>query len=149
VRQALEPKAHLDDLAIHIDAMQPLLARTGTVDDWREKTLILNFWGTWCPPCVAEMPLLDRFNREFGEDQFQVVGIAIDQRDSAEHFLNAHQIGFLSFVANAGEADNLMELLGNDAMVLPFSAIFSPDGSLDHVKVGEFEESELATIVPR
>ncbi len=149
MRQALEPETHLDDLAVYIDAMQPLLARTGTVDDWRGKTLVLNFWATWCPPCVAEMPLLDRFNREFGEDRFQVVGIAIDRREPAEHFLREHQIGFISFVAGAGEADHLMELLGNDGMVLPFSAIFSPDGSLDHVKVGEFEESELATIFPR
>ncbi len=147
LRNALEPEPTLDDLRQYAPHWQPLMGRQGTVDDWSGKKLVLNFWGSWCPPCIAEMPLLDRFNSEFGEQLFQVVGIAIDDAAAAENFLRSNDIAFLSFVVGPGSADALMDLFGNDSSVLPFSVVFSPDGSVDQLKIGEFSESELAAIV--
>ena len=147
VRNVVESKPRLDDLRAYESGLEPLLCRSGSVADWRGKTLLLNFWGSWCPPCVAEMPLLDRFNEQFGEEHFQVVGIAIDQKDSAEQFLRDNEIGFLSFVADAFAADALMDLLGNEDSVLPFSVVFSLDGSVNQVKIGEYEESELTALL--
>ena len=149
LRSTVESSPRLDDLRPYESSLIPLLGRQGSVADWGSKTLLLNFWGSWCPPCVAEMPLLDRFNEEFGEEHFQVVGIAIDEKALAERFMRDNDIGFLSFVAVSNAADELMDLLGNDDSVLPFSVVFSPDGTVGQVIVGEIEESDLRELVSR
>ena len=46
--------------------------------DFNGKVLLLNFWATWCPPCIREMPALDRLQAEMGSDDFTVVAISAD-----------------------------------------------------------------------
>ncbi len=52
---------------------------TLTLEDLRGKTVLVNVWATWCPPCIAEMPSLDRLQNLRGGDDFQVVTISIDR----------------------------------------------------------------------
>ena len=64
------------------------------MESFRGKPLLINFWATWCPPCVEELPLLDRFYRENSGKGFQVVGIAIDQAAAVRAFLARMPLGF-------------------------------------------------------
>ena len=48
--------------------------------DFRGKYLILDFWATWCGPCIAEIPNLEKIYREFGGDQLEIVGLSIDDK---------------------------------------------------------------------
>ena len=50
--------------------------------DWRGRNLVVNFWATWCAPCIRELPQLDRFQRDFAGRGWQVVGIAVDRPDA-------------------------------------------------------------------
>ncbi len=47
------------------------------------KLVLLNFWATWCPPCLRELPALDRLQKRLGSDQFEVVAVALDRRGYA------------------------------------------------------------------
>jgi thiol-disulfide isomerase/thioredoxin len=109
---------------------------------WRGRPLLLNFWATWCPPCVTEMPLLARFHRERRAAGWQVVGIAIDQEKAVREFVEAHGIDFpIALGDSRGLA--LSQALGNSAGGLPFSVVFGVDGKPRARKLGALDEALL------
>jgi thiol-disulfide isomerase/thioredoxin len=108
--------------------------------------LLVNFWATWCPPCIREMPIIDRFHREFGaargNQAWRVLGLAIDRREPVADFLARQPVGYL--IAMAGlEGTEWSRALGNERGGLPFSVAFDARGRIRHRKLGEISEAEL------
>lgn len=106
------------------------------------RPLLLNFWGTWCPPCVREMPLLDSFQRRQGSRGWQVVGLAVDAPAPVREFLRSRPSAFAIGMAGF-EGMALIRSLGNDGGALPFSALFDADGRLRGTHLGEFDAAAL------
>ena len=109
---------------------------------FKGKPLLVNFWATWCPPCVEELPLIDAFYQQNKANGWQVVGIAADQLTAVNTFLGKMPLGFP--VAMAGLAGvEMSKSLGNISGGLPFSVIFSGDGSVRHRKIGRVSSEDL------
>ena len=107
------------------------------------KPLLLNFWATWCPPCVEELPLLDRFYQENKDSGWQVLGLAVDQPSAVIKWLQAKPLSFPVGMAGFGGTE-LSKSLGNLAGSLPFSAVFSATGALLQRKAGKLTPEDLA-----
>lgn|SRR5690554_4441230 len=99
------------------------------IRQWQGKTIIVNFWATWCPPCLEEMPELSKMFTQYQQQGLVVVGISSDDLDSIRNFATDNPV---SYPLLSGEMDAmpLGESLGNDKGVLPYTVIIKPDGNI-------------------
>lgn len=96
--------------------------------EFENKALLINFWATWCTPCVREMPVLDRLQREFGGDSFQVIAIAAGQQvgKNPDVFLKEHQLDALDLYLDPHA--RLLTLMGT--RTLPTTLVVDRDGHI-------------------
>lgn len=110
--------------------------------DFAGRPLLVNVWASWCGPCIKEMPELDRFAGDQGDDGVQVLGLALDDRQAVLEFLQRIPVRYAQAIDVPGPADAGVQL-GNPKGVLPYSILVSADGRLLKQKIGPFEDGEI------
>ncbi len=127
-------KATLDDLA----------GKPQALAQWRGQPVLVNFWATWCAPCVKEMPDLDALDREFPGVAF--IGIGVDSTENMSAFLRKVPVGYTLLEGRAQGLD-LMRELGSATGGLPFTAVIGRDGRLIRAVAGQISPDALRPIL--
>ena len=115
-------------------------------DDWAGKSLIVNFWATWCAPCRREIPLLKQIARERAGENFQVIGIAVDFRDKVIAYADEMKIGYPMLIGEQ-EALDAAAAFGVDAVGLPFTIFTDAKGRVIALHMGELTAAEADLIL--
>ena len=117
-------------------------AREVALADFGGKWLVLNFWATWCAPCVDEMPELSAMAQELEGTDIQVLGIGIDSARNIGEFASRHHITYPLLVSGPGGIE-LLRRFGNASGGLPFTVLVTPDGRIIERTLGRVDIRRL------
>jgi thiol-disulfide isomerase/thioredoxin len=129
-----DPRASL----LLAQTMSDAKGRAQALGQWKGKLLVVNFWATWCGPCVKEMPELSAL----ASKGVQVLGVAIDTAENVAPFSARYAIDYPLYVAGAGGA-SLLEALGDRAGSLPFTLLIGRDGKVRKTYLGRLNMAQL------
>ncbi len=118
------------------------------LSQWQGKIVIVNFWATWCPPCLEEMPELSNTQKAFKDNGVVVLGISVDDVEKISEFVKETPVSYPLFAADM-DAMRLAESLGNRSGVLPYTVVINTDGSIVKSYMGRINQAILQqTLLP-
>lgn len=112
------------------------------IGDWRDRTLVVNFWAAWCKPCRDEMPAFSRLYTQYRDHGVQFIGIAVDNAKNVADFSAKLPVSYPLLIAEA-EGSQLMRDLGNTSMGLPYTLVIRPGGEAALTQLGRLSEQRL------
>lgn len=115
------------------------------MQSFQGRPLLVNFWATWCPPCVEELPLINAFYQENKGNGWQVLGLAVDKPALVKTFLTKMPLAFSVGMAGLGGTD-LSRKLGNLAGGLPFTVAIDSGGGIILRKMGQVTANDLQAL---
>ena len=128
--QSITP-AELDEAAPDLELVD-LEGREVSLEDYRGQVVLVNNWATWCPPCRAEMPILEAYYQDHKDEGFVLIGIeAGEPADEVEEFVENYGISFPVWLDPESKA-----IIGFRNMALPSSYVINPDGMIVHAWTG-------------
>lgn len=117
-----------------------------SLGQWQKKLLVINFWATWCAPCLEEMPIFARLQTKLGEKGVQIVGIAADSQANVVKFEKKLVVNYPLLPDEAG-AIELSKRLGNRLGLLPHTIVVAPGGEVVFAKLGVVGEADFEAIL--
>jgi thiol-disulfide isomerase/thioredoxin len=127
-------------------SINDLQGKPTTAAAWPGKSLIVNFWATWCAPCQREVPLLKELGTEWSDRNVEVVGIAVDHPDKVQDFARQFRIGYPLLVGEENALD-LAAKLGLTTPVFPFTVFTDQRGQVVALFVGELHRPQADLIL--
>jgi thiol-disulfide isomerase/thioredoxin len=110
---------------------------------FRGKPLVVNFWASWCGPCVAEMPALAALHKKYAAKGIQFVGIAVDTAPNVQGFVHRVNVDYPLVVAGFGGGD-LARQFGDEQGALPFTVVIDASGKVRSTTLGQVKPEKLA-----
>lgn len=132
--------------ALYATTLPDTEGRSQSLAQWRGRVLVVNYWATWCPPCIDEMPMLSALQQRYAARGVQFVGIAIDDADKVRAFARRTPMAYPLLLGGADSA-RITAGLGNAAMAMPFSLVLDRDGQLRTAVLGRLDEDALRRLL--
>jgi thiol-disulfide isomerase/thioredoxin len=109
--------------------------------DFDGAPVLVNFWATWCAPCLREMPLLERLDDEYG-DRLQVVGIAVDRPGAVRPFVERLEVDYPILIGTS-DVRETQERFGNPGGMLPYTVLVDAGGVIRWRHLGEVDRRDI------
>ncbi|HEY5700898.1 MAG TPA: TlpA disulfide reductase family protein [Gammaproteobacteria bacterium] len=124
------------------------LGNTRDVSEWDGRLLVLNFWATWCPPCLHEIPVFISLQAEYAERGLQFVGVAIDERDNVRDYADDVGLNYPSIQHPTATLD-LLRTYGNRQGGLPYTVMVGSDGRILFTRLGPLTGEEARALIEK
>jgi len=156
--------------AVVADEITPLVAATGrdqiigsmraeftlsdvagelrNINEWDGKVLAINFWATWCPPCIKEIPEFVEIQHKYQEQGLQFIGIALQRPEEVTEFIKEYAINY-PVLAGEMKVIKIAESYGNDIGALPYTVIIDRKGLIQFIKRGPLDGESAEAIISK
>ena len=128
--------------ALYAQSLNDLTGKPQSLAQWKGKPLLVNFWASWCAPCVQEMPELSALAAKDGGKHFHVIGIGIDSPSNLVQFTQKTKVAYPLYVGGMGATD-LARGLGNTNGGLPYTVLIGADGKVIKTYLGKLKFDQL------
>jgi thiol-disulfide isomerase/thioredoxin len=127
-------------------SLPDLSGKQRNIKEWQGKVLVINFWATWCPPCLKEMPEFESFNNEYAKKGVQFIGIALDELEPVKEFISNKKITY-PILLGQDQGTKLAYSFGNIVNTVPFTVIVDNKGVIVKRQMGTLIKEDLLKIV--
>lgn len=134
--------ARVETVALFAQSFNDANGDLQPMNQWQGRLLVVNFWATWCAPCIEEMPDLQKVQGEYAERGVTIVGIAIDNASAVKRFRDEQNVDLPLLVAGAAGTE-LARQLGNASGALPYTVLLDHSGRITQSKLGRLHASQL------
>jgi thiol-disulfide isomerase/thioredoxin len=114
---------------------------------WPGKSMIVNFWATWCAPCRREIPLLNEIQRQHGPEGFQIVGVAIDFRDDVVKYAQEIKIEYPVLIGEQDAMEAANKVGPSTGGALPFTVFTDNQARVVLLHLGEIDKEEARILI--
>lgn len=125
-------------------SLEDIAGKPHRLADYRGKWVLVNFWATWCSPCLNEIPELSALHDAHKNSDLVVIGVAMESgsRSKVAHFSEAHHISYPVVMGNS----KIVAQIG-EVEVLPSSYLYSPEGKLVSYQAGEVTQASVESYI--
>lgn len=113
---------------------------------WHRKIIVLNFWATWCPSCLKEIPAFVELQKTYGE-KVQFVGIALDDLEAVKTFQQKNAVNYPFLISGDFAGFQLAKKLGNLISAIPYTVVVDNSGQVVYRHSGELSASNLQGVI--
>ncbi len=140
---------------VHADDILPVFnfpdtdEKMHSISEWQGKTLVINFWATWCQPCLKEIPEFMQLQMQFGKQNVQFIGIAIDELLAVTRYKNTVSINYPVLISSEWDGFNLAQQLGNSANTVPYTVVANSAGQIIYRHAGTVKKEDLIAVIAK
>jgi thiol-disulfide isomerase/thioredoxin len=146
VHELLEPAEQTSAIALPDFNLPDAQGNQHNISEWQGKIRVINFWATWCPPCLKEIPEFITIQEQYAGKGLQFIGIAIDDQEPVEQYLGSSKINYPILIGGVNGI-SLAHQLGNSFDALPFTVVVNRQGQIIHQHRGEFSREQIMEII--
>jgi len=118
------------------------------LSDYRGKLVLLNFWASWCPPCLQELPTFMKMQAKYGGDKFTILGVATEDKDTLLPFVLANKVNY-PVTHNLELASKVAAAYGDPDGALPYSVLISPDQTILKIYTGIIKAEQFEAMLDK
>ncbi len=127
--------------------LRGLDGRLHTLDEWKGKVILMNFWASWCAPCQYEIPEFVDYQKRYGDKGLQFIGIGVDEQRKLANVARSLHINYPVLVLEPAAARPLMARWGNDTGIIPYTVLIDRDGTIRYIHRGTFDHDTFKVYV--
>jgi peroxiredoxin len=112
-----------------------------SLDEWKGKVILLNFWATWCPPCILEIKDFIKFQKHFIKNNLQIVSIGVDEPEKLKHISQSMNINYPILLVDIEQQSgkDMLTQWGNPDAHVPYSVVIDTDGKIHYIYKGKLD----------
>ncbi|TAN70558.1 MAG: TlpA family protein disulfide reductase [Methylobacter sp.] len=145
-RHIFSPAANTEPSALPAFNLPDLAGQQHNISEWQGKLLVINFWATWCPPCLKEIPDFIALQERYAAQDVQFIGISLEDKEAVAEYAAATKINYPALLGG----DNgiaLAHQLGNNVDAVPYTIVVDRQGHIIHRHPGEFSKEQIMEVI--